>query len=221
VRAGPAAHGRAGAGEHDGAAAGGPPRDEAAALPALIRAVAARDRRAFESLYDRLAPAIGRYVYRLLHRPELVDEVVNDVMLAVWQGAARYDAAAGRVTTWVFSIAHHLALKAWTRTRRHADAESLDDEEGPAAIEVASLAAGGHGPERALEGRQLGRALEGALARLPLEQRAVIELAFGEQCDYDEIAAITGSPVNTVKTRVFYARQRLARLLGEAGFDDR
>jgi RNA polymerase sigma-70 factor (ECF subfamily) len=208
-------------GNRDGAAGGGPQRDDGAALQRLIGAVAARDRRAFETLYVRLAPAVGRYVYRLLHRPELVDEVVNDVMLAVWQGAARYDAAAGRVTTWVYGIAHHLGLEAWARTRRHANAESLDDETGHAAIEVASLEASGHSPDQALQGRQLGRALELALARLPLEQRAVIELAFGEQCAYDEIAAITGCPVNTVKTRVFYARRRLARLLEQAGFDDR
>jgi RNA polymerase sigma-70 factor (ECF subfamily) len=207
-------------GDREGASDGGPPRDDAEGLLRLIRAVAARDRRAFETLYVRLAPAIGRYVYRLLRRTELVDEVVNDVMLAVWQGAARYDPAQGRLTTWVFGIAHHLALKAWARTRRHADEQSLDDDQGAAAIEAAELAAEGHGPEQVLHGRQLGRALERALTRLPVEQRAVIELAFGEHCAYDEIAAITGCPVNTVKTRVFYARQRLARLLAQEGVDD-
>lgn len=204
----------------EGACENGPPPGDADGLLQLIRAVAARDRRAFEALYARLTPAVGRYVRRLLRRPELVDEVVNDVMLAVWQGSARYDPAAGRLTTWVYGIAHHLALRAWARTRRHADQLSLDDEQGTAAVEAAALAADGHGPEQALHGRQLGRALERALARLPLEQRAVIELAFGEHCSYEEVAAITGCPINTVKTRVFYARQRLARLLAQEGVDD-
>lgn len=206
--------------DREGAFDGGPLRNDADELLRLIRAVAARDRRAFEALYVRLAPAIGRYVYRLLRRPELVDEVTNDVMLAVWQGAVRYDPTQGRLTTWVFGIAHHLAIKAWARTRRDADEQSLDDEQGAAAIEAAEVAASGQGPEQVLHGRQLGRALERALARLPVEQRAVIELAFGEHCAYDEIAAITGIPINTVKTRVFYARQRLARLLAQEGVDE-
>jgi RNA polymerase sigma factor (sigma-70 family) len=183
----------------------------------LIHAVAGRDRRAFEMLYYRLAPAIGRYVHRLLRRPDLVDEVVNDVMLAIWQGAARFDRAAGRLTTWAFAIAHHKAIKAWARTRRHANEDSYDDLQGGAALAAAAAATSEHGPERTLFGRQLGRALERALAALPVEQCAVIELAFGEQCSYEEIALITACPVNTVKTRVFYARQRLARLLADEG----
>lgn len=207
-----------GAAVNDGAAP--PPRADSGddEDTRLIRAVAGRDRRAFEALYRRLAPALGRYVQRLLRRPDLVDEVVNDVMLAIWQGAARFDRGAGRPTTWAFGIAHHLALKAWARTRRLSSEDSLDDPEAEAALEAATVAAStDHGPERTLAGRQLGRALERALAALPIEQRAVIELAFGEQRSYDEIAAITGCPVNTVKTRVFYARQRLARLLAGAG----
>jgi RNA polymerase sigma-70 factor, ECF subfamily len=187
----------------------------------LIRAVAERDRRAFERLYYRLAPAIGRYVHRLLRRRDLVDEVVNDVMLAIWQGAARFDRAAGRLTTWAFGIAHHKAIKAWARTHRHASEDSFDDLQDGAAFEAAAAAATSeHGPERTLIGRQLGQALERALEALSVEQRAVIELAFGENCSYEEIAAITGCPVNTVKTRVFYARRRLARLLVDEGLHE-
>lgn len=183
----------------------------------LIRAVAQRDRRAFEALYDRLAPGIGRYAQRLLRRPELVDEVVNDVMLAIWQGAARFDRAAGRLTTWAFGIAHHKALKAMARARRSVNEASLDDPVGAVALEAAAAATGAHGPEHTLFGRQIGRALERALAALSVEHRAVLELAFAESCSYEEIAAITDCPVNTVKTRMFYARRRLARLLADAG----
>ena len=190
--------------------------DEAEELR-LIGAVAQRDRRAFEALYDRLAPRIGRYAQRLLRRPDLVDEVVNDVMLAIWQGAARFDRAAGRLTTWAFAITHHQALKALARARRSRDEHSLDDPEGDAALEAAAAATSAQGPEQRLFGRQLGRALEDALVALSAEHRAVLELAFAEGCSYEDIAVITNCPVNTVKTRMFYARQRLARLLADAG----
>ena len=66
-------------------------------------------------------------------------------------------------------------------------------------------------------GRQIGEALEWALEQLSAEHRAVIELAFGEDCSYAEIAAIVECPVNTVKTRVFHARKRLAELLARRG----
>src|SRR5262249_52487843 len=70
-------------------------------------------------------------------------------------------------------------------------------------------------PERTAMGRQLGAALANALKKLPPDQRAVLELAFGENKSYQEIAEVMACPVNTVKTRVFHARKRLARFLGE------
>lgn len=68
-------------------------------------------------------------------------------------------------------------------------------------------------PERTLLSRELGESLTQALDQLSPEHRSVIQLAFGEDCSYQEIATITGSPVNTVKTRMFHARKRLADIL--------
>ena len=181
---------------------------------ALIRAVAQRNRQAFEALYCRYAPRLGRYLSRLLRQRELVEEVLNDVMLVVWQSAARYDPASARLSTWLFGIAHHKALKALARRSRQSAEIPLesagvdaDDPDHPASAPCP------HNPERIAMGRELGRALESALAALSAEHRAVIELAFGQDCSYEEIATITGCPVNTVKTRMFHARKRLAQLL--------
>ena len=77
----------------------------------LIRAVAHGDRRAFEAIYYRHAPRIGRYLMRLLRQPAEVEEAVNDVMLVIWQNAARFDPAISHLTTWLFGIAHNKALK--------------------------------------------------------------------------------------------------------------
>jgi RNA polymerase sigma-70 factor, ECF subfamily len=188
---------------------------------ALIRAVAKQDRRAFETLYYRHSRRLGRYLMRILRQPAEVEEALNDVMLVIWQNAARFDPGVARFTTWLFGIAHKKALKLIASRRPTAaavgaqpfDDERFDaDQEPDAPLERADA----HDPERALLGRELGGLLAKALDQLSPEHRAVIQLAFGEDCSYEEIASITGSPLNTVKTRVFHARKRLAEILRRA-----
>jgi RNA polymerase sigma-70 factor (ECF subfamily) len=65
----------------------------------LIRSVAQGDRRGFETLYYRYAPRLGRYLFRLLRQREAVEEAINDVMMVVWQSAARFEATS-RLSTW-------------------------------------------------------------------------------------------------------------------------
>jgi RNA polymerase sigma-70 factor (ECF subfamily) len=184
----------------------------------LIRAVAKQDRRAFEQLYYRHAPRLGRYLRRLLRHPAEVDEALNDVMLVIWQSASRFDPAISRLTTWLFGIAHNKALKVLERLRARSsevviepgapeDADAEPDANTPISeIDVQD-------PERTLLSREQGDLVARAIEQLSPEHRSVIQLAFGEDCSYQEIAAITGSPVNTVKTRMFHARKRLADIL--------
>jgi RNA polymerase sigma-70 factor (ECF subfamily) len=178
----------------------------------LIRAIAQGDRRGFETLYYRYAPRLGRYLFRLLRQREAVEEAINDVMMVVWQSAARFEATS-RLSTWLFGIAHNKALKSLARSSARGrevplDIDEASDDNGPADPV---------NPEWTLIGRQLGQALASALDELSAEHRAVIELAFCEDCSYQEIAVITDCPVNTVKTRMFHARRRLAQLLATRG----
>lgn len=183
----------------------------------LLEAIAQRDRQAFETLYYRYTPRLGRYLSRLLKQRELVEEVLGEVMLVVWQTAARFDPAAARVSTWLFGIAHDKALKVFARRCRSPGEVPVDtigvdaDAPVPDANHPTSKL-DPHGPERTLIFRELGPALERALESLSVEHRAVIGLAFGEDCSYQEIATIVGCPVTTVKTRMFHARKRLAQL---------
>jgi RNA polymerase sigma-70 factor, ECF subfamily len=205
-----------------------PPRDAAQREVdeiALVRAVARKDRGAFETLYYLYAPRLGRYLSRLLRQRELVDEALNDVMLVLWQSAERFDPNASKLSTWLFGIAHNKALKALERSYRHAaevtplEIGDADDATETFGSDDPSLKADPHNPEQVAMGRQLGRALTQALENLSEEHRAVIELAFGQDCSYQEIATITGCPVNTVKTRMFYARKYLAQLLASQGLN--
>jgi RNA polymerase sigma-70 factor, ECF subfamily len=190
---------------------------------ALIRAVARKDRKAFERLYYAYAPRLGRYLSRMLKDHQLVDEALNDTMLVVWQNAARFEPAASKLSTWMFGIAHNKALKALARSSRDAsqqvpldygDSEESGELQGS---EDPATKPDPRNPEQSVMGYQLGRALEQGLASLSQEHRAVLELAFAEDRSYLEIAAITGCPVNTVKTRMFYARKNLAQFLASLG----
>jgi RNA polymerase sigma-70 factor (ECF subfamily) len=186
----------------------------------LIRAVARRDRGAFERLYYRHSPRLGRYLMRFLRQREAVEEAVNDVMLVVWQNAARFDPSASRLSTWLFGIAHNKALNALASFKARATEVAMEPVDQNVDIEETTERADPSDPERALAGRQLGVVLTRAIERLSPEHRTVIELAFGEDCSYQEIATITGSPMSTVKTRMFYARKHLAEILRLSGVPD-
>lgn len=178
--------------------------------PELIRRIAAKDRGAFETLYQRYVPRLHRYLSRQIQSPELTEEVLDDVMLVVWQSAERYNHTS-RVSTWIFGIAHHKALKARARVATRPAGTPLSDEE----------AAGGEGPEDVTMRGELDRLLARGLAELSPEQRAVVELTFYHGWSYREIAEITRAPVNTVKTRMFHARRRLAPILTALGLTRR
>ena len=175
---------------------------------ALLRRIAAKDRRAFEALYHAYYRRLFAYLFKTVRRPELAEEVLDDVMLAVWTGAAGFDGRS-RPSTWIFGIAYHKALKALARQGRHnAEIEDSDVGEEPMTED---------GPERLLARREMADVLGRALRALPLEQRTVVELTYFHGFAYQEIAEIMGCPVNTVKTRMFHARRRLRELLPELG----
>ncbi|MFZ2451060.1 MAG: sigma-70 family RNA polymerase sigma factor [Methylovulum miyakonense] len=190
----------------------------------LMRRIAAQDRKAFEVLYFEYSPRIGRFLMKLLKSRELADEAVNDVMLAVWQNAGRYDPGQGKLSTWLFGIAHNKGLKLLERQRRYQREETIDGLSasyplnGHEASGADAYPMGSDNPERTVMGWEMGDHLLWAMELLSVEHRAVIELAINERCSYQEIALITDCPVNTVKTRMFHARKKLAELLAKKGY---
>jgi RNA polymerase sigma-70 factor (ECF subfamily) len=180
----------------------------------LIRRVANKDKAAFEHLYHRYAARLGRFLSRVVRHHDLIEEAINDTFMTVWQSAGRYDPDMGRLDTWLFGIAHHKALKALTRRSRY---NRLIDNEADVADQGDDPHRNGpqdpHTPEATVIGWQIGERLTLALQQLTPEHRAVIELTFFECMSYNEIAAALECPVNTVKTRMYYARKRLAEFL--------
>ena len=164
---------------------------------ALVGRIAAGDQEAFAEFYALYRRRLARFLGRFLASADTIDELINDVMFIVWRESARFESRS-RVSTWVFGIAWHKAVKALERQRRH-DARFTDELEQIPAVERANYE----------ERDWLRRGLD----RLSPEHRLVLELTFYVGCSYNEIAAIANCPVNTVKTRAFHARRRLQSIL--------
>jgi RNA polymerase sigma-70 factor (ECF subfamily) len=173
----------------------------------LLERIKARDMGAFERLYRIYQPRLGRFVTNLVRRPELVEEVLNDTMMAVWNTAGNFRGAS-RVSTWIFGIAYRQAMKA--RRRWDMPVEQEPD------FEQAST---DDGPDELLHQSRRHDALVEAMNELTADHRAVLDLTYFHGMGYREIAAIVGCPVDTVKTRMFHARRKLKRVLA-GGLED-
>ena len=176
----------------------------------LMRAYAHGDTRAFETLYDRHALPVWRFVLRSVQQPELADELVQEVWLTVVREAMRYEARA-RFRTWLFTLAHHRVVDHWRRHRPHASLDASTEDGASLADTLAAQS--GFGPERRLDSREQAQALLDALAALPPLQREAFLLQAEGGLSVAEIAATTGVSAETAKSRLRYARARLRETL--------
>lgn len=170
----------------------------------LIAHVAERDMDAFEQLYRLYHPRLSRFLFSFLRRPPVIEEVLNDTMMAVWDGARSFNGAS-KLSTWIFTIAYRKAARA---SRRHDEPIEGDRSETPAALD--------DGPDEHVARQRREALLADAIATLSPDHRAVVNLTYFHELGYREIAGIMDCPVDTVKTRMFHARRHLRRELGGA-----
>ena len=149
----------------------------------LILRIQARDRLALEELYLCYYPRIARFLARFAPAREDTEEIVNDTFMIVWMRAGMFRSES-QVSTWIFGIVYRVAMRALRRQRRHRRGQSTPDAD-------------------------LKECLDAALARLPVEQRVTVTLAYQIGCSVEEISRIMQSPIGTVKSRMFHARQSL------------
>jgi RNA polymerase sigma-70 factor, ECF subfamily len=169
----------------------------------LLRRIGCADRDAFRQLYLDYYKRLARFLRRVTRHYHDVEEVINDALLIVWQRAGDFRGAS-RVSTWIFAIAYRCALKSVRRSTARSRLTGLEFENGAAVVEDAA---------RETEEQQL---LDLGLSCLPLEQRVVLVLAYTMDYSCEEIAAIAGCPVNTVKSRMFHARRKLRTIISAA-----
>lgn len=176
---------------------------EAAGELQLLERTARGDREAFQRLYFIFHRRLTRFLLRVTRRPDVTEEIINDTMLVVWQRAGDFRGES-HLSTWILGIAYRRALKRLNSEPRPERSGQRDDESATVDAEaLADLA------QRA----ELVDWLDTAFARLSPEHRLVIQLTYLVGLSCEEIATIAECPVNTVKTRMFYARQRLRELL--------
>jgi RNA polymerase sigma-70 factor, ECF subfamily len=157
---------------------------------------------AFRQLYDRYRAPLLRFVQRLTPDAAATEEIAQETWMAVIRGRERYLPKA-RFATYLFSIARRRTMDQWRRRGRypqpHAQGEDPDETSGPVI----------HEPEWCSHNEALGVALLAAISALPLLQREAFLLRAEAGLGIGEIAQVTGANMETAKSRLRYALQRL------------
>lgn len=162
-------------------------------------------RAAFGELVRRRGTALVRYLGNLLP-DDLAEDAAQEVFLTVWHHRMRFDPRRGGVAAWLFTIARHRAFNLQRRIR-YPERERV--------LETAPTADAD--PERKLAVKEVYAALDDALEALPFDQRSVFVLAEIQGFTMDEIAAVEGLPVGTVKSRLARTRRKMKRRLKQIG----
>ncbi|MGN6817291.1 MAG: sigma-70 family RNA polymerase sigma factor [Sphingomonas sp.] len=168
---------------------------------ALLARIIQADRGAFEDLYRLYHPRLTRFLLNLIRRPTLVEEVLNDTMMVVWDRADSFNGAS-KLSTWIFAIAYRKAMKGLKRQD-----EAIEDKDSENRVSEDA------GPEEESSRHRINALLMRAMDELSPAHRAVVDLTYFHELGYREIAKILECPVDTVKTRMFHARRHLRRRL--------
>ena len=171
----------------------------------LLRAVATGDTPAFEQLYHHYAPRLVAFLRHRLVDPALVDEVLQEVMLVVWQQAALFRPTC-RVSTWLFGIARYKAYKA-----------RKPQQVTPSPPAAQNMGSHQDNPEHVFLQWEHSHLVAHAVASLSPAQRTVVELTYYHACSSREIAQRLAEVESTVRGRLRLARQRLAHCLTQQG----
>ncbi len=176
------------------------------AVADLLVAVASGDQSAFAELYDMLSSRVFGLILRVLVNRSQSEEVLQEVFLEIWQSASRFAPNKGQGRTWIMTIAHRRAVD---RVRSSQSSSDRDVKAGLRDIGVAHDSVAEQ-VELSIEGQRVA----GALAGLPEAQREAIVLAYYGGYSQNEISALLGTPLGTIKTRMRDGLTRLRTAMG-------
>lgn len=170
-------------------------------LKSLIHRIGSGDKDAIEVLYRQIEQPLYRFINIKLNDPFLSADILQEVFLDVWKGAAAFEGRSA-VKTWMFSIAYRKVIDVFRKNARLTITDDLPEQvdDAPGAVEhIAAAEDAAH--------------LQACLEQLKPDHRDAIDLAFYEDLSYREIAEITAAPEGTIKTRVFHAKKLLLHCL--------
>jgi RNA polymerase sigma-70 factor (ECF subfamily) len=174
----------------------------------LIGRIANGDRLAMQVLFARHHVRVFRFVLRLVREEATAEDLISEVFLDVWRQAGRFEGRA-QVSTWLLAIARFKALSVLRRKPE----QELDDETAAAIVDPSDT------PDVTLEKKEKGEVIRECLTSLSADHREIIDLVYYHEKSVEEVAEIVGIPEATVKTRMFYARKKLAELLKAQGIE--
>jgi len=182
------------------------PANDAALMDGLLVAVGKhRDKGAFQRLFYYFAPRLKAYVMRLGAADDVAEELVQEAMLMVWRRAETYDPGQARASTWVFTIARNKRIDAIRRARRP-EPDMNDPSFRPEEVQQA---------DRFVEAAQDEERVKEALKTLPEEQADLIRQVYFQDKSHRVIAAETGLPLGTVKSRIRLALKKMRLTIEE------
>jgi RNA polymerase sigma factor (sigma-70 family) len=183
------------------------PDDRRAEEAALLVRIREQDERAIEALYERYSGPLYSLAYQVTGGDRFAQDVVQEVFVAVWKNAGRFDSARGSLSSWLFALARHKAIDLVRReanVRRHTADVDLELEEAADDVDQEAW-------------RRVRRdAVRAAMAQLPEAQRVAVEMAFFGGLTHVEISEALGIPLGTAKTRIRTALLRLRDILGQS-----
>ncbi|MEO1196289.1 MAG: sigma-70 family RNA polymerase sigma factor [Pseudomonadota bacterium] len=156
-----------------------------------------RDQSAFQDVFAHFAPRVKAFLMKSGAAEAMAEDCAQDVMVTLWNKAHMYDPARASVATWIFTIARNRRIDALRKERRP-EPEDLawGPEAEPDQADVMAL-------------QQESDQLSEAMKALPDRQRELIEKAYFGDLSHSEIAAATGLPLGTIKSRIRLALERL------------
>ncbi len=200
-----------------GAAARGAPRpdtvsvvDEPARRPenpaaaGLLDRIRAGDRRAVDELYDLFGRPAFALARRILLDDGLAEDVVQEVFLSVWRNPAAFDQRRANVASWLLAMVHHKAVDAVRREEGHRRRGRRAEDDM-----ALDMPTGARDAEEQAVDRVVAQQVRSALAELPAAQREALALAYYGGYTQREVAALTGVPLGTVKTRMLSGMRKL------------
>jgi RNA polymerase sigma factor (sigma-70 family) len=183
------------------------PEERRAEEAALLVRIGEQDERAIEALHERYSGPLYSLAYQVTGGDRFAQDVVQEVFVAVWKNAGRFDPTRGSLSSWLFSLARHKAIdlvRKEANVRRHTADVDLELEEAVDDVDQ----------EAWLRVRR--DAVRAAIAELPEAQRTAVEMAFFGGLTHVEVSEALGIPLGTAKTRIRTALMRLRDILGQS-----
>lgn len=175
----------------------------------LVHLGAKQDRESFKRLFDHFSPLLKNYFigkYPTQSSYQMIEELIQEVMIKVWQKAASYDPSKAAASTWIFTLARNTRIDMLRRQNKYANTTSLETED---VWEDTTE----NGPYTFLTHKRDQENIQRSLTALPQDQQIVIRKVYMEAKSHTEVAAELNLPLGTVKSRVRLAQKKLQNIL--------